>query len=113
MHQGCTLSHILFLVKSFIELVRFVFTIPGVSLFLSNRLNQDPIEKFFGQQRQRGGTHENPNASQFLKNTQALRVINTTCGAIRGNCRGDKGKQKRVAVENLENTPLSKRKRKH
>ena len=113
MHQGCPLSHILFLVKSFIELVKFVFTIPGVFLFLSNRLNQDPIEKFFGQQRQRGGTHKNPNASQFLKNTQALRVINTTCGAIKGNCRGDNGKQKRGAVENLENTPLSKHKRKH
>ena len=82
-------------------------------LFLSNRLNKDPMEKFFGQQWQRGATHEYPNASQFLKNTQALRVINTTCGAIRGNCREDKGKQKRVSVENLENTPLSKRRRKH
>ncbi len=65
-----------------------VFGIPGVSVLLSNRLCQDPLEKFFGQQRQRGRTHDNPNVAEFIKNTQALRVINTTCGGVRGNCRG-------------------------
>ena len=66
---------ICFLVGSFVELVRYVFTIPVVL----NRLCQDPLEKFFGQQRQRGRTHENSNVMGFIKNTHALRVINSTC----------------------------------
>ena len=70
------------------EIVAFVFTIPGVKLFLSNRLCQDPIEKFFGQQRQRGAVNENPNARDFIKNTQALRVVNGACRDVKGNCRG-------------------------
>ena len=56
--------------------------IPGVTLFLSNAICQDPLEKFFGQQRQRGRTNENPNVFEFIKNTQALRVINSTCSDI-------------------------------
>ena len=75
-------------VTSFVELVEYVFTIPGVSVFLSNRLCQDPLEKFFGQQRQRGRVNENPSTTEFLRNTQALRVISNTCSKIRGNCRG-------------------------
>ena len=45
--------------KSFGELVRHLFTIPGVDSFLSQRLCQDPLERFFGTQRQRGGVHDN------------------------------------------------------
>ena len=81
-------------------------------MFLSNRLSQDPVEKFFGQQRQRGSSNDNPNANQFLKNTQTIRVINTTCLNIRGNCRGtDKvetlqAQQKWIAGK--ENKPLPK-----
>jgi len=66
-------------VFSFVELVEFVFTIPGVKAFLSERISQDPLEKFFGCQRQRGRVNENPTAMQFYKNTQALRVVNTVC----------------------------------
>ena len=61
-----------FAVRSFIEFVEFVFTIPGVHVFLSNKLSQDNLEKFFGQQRQRGRVNENPDAMEFIKNTQAL-----------------------------------------
>ena len=47
------------------------------------------MENFFGCQRQRGRTGENPNVDQFCKNTQALRVINSVCAHVpRGNCRG-------------------------
>ena len=87
---------------SFVELARYVFTIPGVTVILSNRLCQDPLENFFGQQRQRGRTNENPNVRDFMKNTQALRIINNTCGNIRGNCRGsleDQNLQKRLEDE--------------
>ena len=58
-------------------------------VFLSERLCQDPLERFFGCQRQRGGNHKNPTVQEFYKNTQALRVINSFCvGTMKGNCRG-------------------------
>ena len=76
-----------FSVHSFGELVKFVFTIPGVSVFLSNRICQDPLEKFFGQQHQRGRVNETPSVGEFLHNTQALRVIQNMCRSFRGNCR--------------------------
>lgn len=74
--------------KSFVDLVRYLFSIPGVTSFLSNKICQDPLENFFGCQRQRGGTSTNPNVSEFTHNTQALRVINSFCvGPAKGNCR--------------------------
>ena len=50
--------------------------------FLSNRICQDPPENIFGCQRQRGGTTDNPNVAEFLKNTQALRVVNSFCRGL-------------------------------
>ncbi len=95
------------------ELVEYIFTIPGVTVFLSNRVCQDPLENFFGQQRQRGRVNENPNVSEFVKNTQALRVVNSSCATVRGNCRGAQKKKKKDAPLEVENTPLQKRKTKH
>ena len=92
--------------KSFLELVRYIFTIPEVKCFLSERLSQDPLENFFGCQRQRRGAHENPNVHEFCKNTNALKVINSVCGNVsKGNCRGNK-KDLDVQVESI---PLRKR----
>ena len=63
--------------SSFIELVPFLFTLPGVTGFLSNKINQDPLEKFFGIQRQAGRSNDNPTVSQFIKNTDTIRIINS------------------------------------
>ena len=74
--------------NSFIELITYLFTLPGVKYFLSEKICQDPLERFFGCQRQRGGTHDNPNTLEFYRNTQALRVVNSFCRpSIKGNCR--------------------------
>ena len=90
------------------ELVRYVFTIPGVQSFLSQRICQDPLENFFGCQRQRGGVHDNPNVQEFMKNTQALRVINSFCkGPAKGNCCGSR-REDSLEKEN-SNEPLPKR----
>jgi hypothetical protein len=35
-----------FAARSFVELVKYIFTIPGVQFFLSEKISQDPIEKF-------------------------------------------------------------------
>ena len=75
-------------------------------MFLSERLSKDPLENFFGCQRQRRGAHENPkHVSEFCKNTNTLRVINAVCGNVsRGNCRGNK-----QAIDlQVESRPLRK-----
>ena len=113
-HYHTNDSHVHYLftppVKSFVALVQFVFTIPGVSSFLSEKLCQDPLEKFFGCQRQRGRVNENPTVHEFCQNTQALRVVNSMCQNVsRGNCRR---KRKLTDVE-TENMPLIKRRRSH
>ena len=97
--------------KSFVELVRYVFTLPDVRSFLSQRVCQDPLERFFGCQRQRGGVHDNPNFQEFMKNTQALRVVKSVAwkGPTRGNCRGG---DKDTGKENIHE-PLPKRPRKN
>lgn len=72
----------------------------------SERISQDPLENFFGCQRQRGGTSKNPNVKEFCKNTQALRVINSVCGSVsRGITRG----KKQITDLQTENKPLQKR----
>ena len=105
-----------FAVKAFTELVRYIFTaFDGVKFFLSSHVNQDPLEKFFGCQRQRGKANENPDIPSFCKNTQALRVIGNTCrDSVKGNCRGTNinGSRKRTMTEE-DIAPLPKRRRKH
>lgn len=88
------------------ELLQFLFDIPDVDSFLSQRLCQDPLERFFGCQRQRGGVHENPNAAEFMKNIQAIRVIGSLPHSYSGNCRGSYND---VGV--IDPDPLKKRRR--
>ena len=64
---------------SLIELIKYLFTLPDVKSFLSEKISQDPLEQFFGCQRQRGRSSDNPNVKEFCKNTQALRVVNSLC----------------------------------
>ena len=47
-------------------LSKLAFTIPGLKVFLSEQLCQDPLE-CFGCQSQRGGSSENPNTVEFCK----------------------------------------------
>lgn len=93
-------------VKSFVELVKFIFKIPGVSEFLSRNICQDPLEKFFGCQRQMGATHSHPSLNDYQRNAQALRVVNSFCkDIVKGNCRGSK---RPIDKENCDQ-PLPKR----
>ena len=94
-------------VKSFVELIRYIFTIPGVKVFLSEKICQHPLEKFFGCQRQHGAVNDNPNVQQFCCNTRALRTIQGICPDVKGNCRGLKRPH---AIDwEKENVPLPKR----
>ena len=98
----CTLSPYSEVILAF---VKYLFSQPGVECFLSGKLCQDPLEKFFGCQRQRGGVNENPTVHEFCSNTQVLRVVNSFCQDVsRGNCHGQVGK---IELEK-ENIPLPK-----
>jgi len=66
-------------------------------------------ENFLGCVRQRGGAHANPNAVEFLNNTQVLRVVNTCKPVARGNCRGNNMECDGPAEQ--ENIPLPRRKK--
>ena len=97
-------------VNSFIGLVQYLFTLEGVESFLSQRIGQDPLQKFFGCQRQRGATIDNPNVSKFQKNMQTIRIVDSMCRpSVRGNCREVKNQH---PIDPNENTPLLKRKSK-
>eukprot|EP00731_Ephydatia_muelleri_P024487 Em0016g758a len=94
---------------SFLELVPYLFSMPDIQSFLCQRLCQDPLERFFGLQRQRGGVHENPNAVEFAKNTQALRVMKSVGKSSSfGNCR--RGLIEQASMDELCE-PLPKRRR--
>ena len=99
-------------VNSLIGLHNYIFTLPGTKYFLTAKLNQDPLEKFFGLQRQRGAVNDNPNVKDFQLNTQALRVISSVCGSVRGNVRGVDKYGKRYRDEDIDMGPLKKRSRK-
>ena len=63
--------------NSFVRLVQYLFTINGVEIFLSSKLNQDVLEKYFGIMRQNRGSNENPTISEFKDIT---RVGNSVLG---------------------------------
>ena len=79
--------------------------------FLSGNLCQDPLENYFGCQRQRGGTSDNPSVHEFYQNAQSLRVVNSFCrGPVSGNCRGNRATE--CTMDEFSCTPLPKRRKK-
>jgi len=96
-------------VHSLLELIPFLFSIPGETCFLSEKLSQDALEKFFGCQCQKGRTNDNPKVYEFLCNTQSLRVIDSIkVDAITGSCRGTKKKSYDLEMVDL-NKPLKEK----
>ena len=104
----------IFVVSSFLELLPVVLAIPGTKLFLSDRINQDPLEKFFGRLRQQGRAHQNPTVAEALKSVQTLRVIDSVWvdDVTGSNCRGRRRKRKFLEAEDCLHKPLPKRRRK-
>lgn len=89
-------------------MTKYLFDQPNIKSFLSEKISQDPLENFFGIQRQRGRVNENPNVREFCQNTQALRVIDSVCTNVsRGNTRGNKSDDGDI----ISDQPLAKRRR--
>lgn len=100
--------HSISIVKSFVEMARFLLEQEGVKFLLSERFCQDPIEEFFSQQRSRGGRNDNPTVHQFCDNTVSLRVQKTAAlKPLHGNC----SKKRHLQPIIVDDTPLKKRKR--
>lgn len=96
-------------VNSFLEFVPDILGLPGVSYFLSDKINQDPLENFFGLIRQHGRVNNNPTVYQAMKSTQTLRVIKSIAiDDVIGNCRGRK---RAMSFDDIDGSPMPKKKR--
>jgi hypothetical protein len=94
-----------------VEIIPFLLKVKGVRYVLTEKFCQDPLESFFGKQRMKGGSNDNPNVATFLKNTSSLRVQGSVAmKPIRGNCRRGRGKENMNDIE-VDDSPLPKRKR--
>ena len=80
-------------------------SLSGVEVFLSDRINQDPLKKHFGRLRQQGHTNQNPTVAEALKNTETLRVVDSVWLDITGNRRG----RKRKFILTDDNQPVPKK----
>ena len=85
---------------------RFLLGTAGVKYILSERFTQDPVESFFGHQRQRGGGRDNPTAQQFMQATQSIRVQQSTRPVTGSNVRACS-----KSVEHDVHAPVPKRRR--
>lgn len=99
--------------NSFVELTKYIFTKEaGVRVFLSERLSQDPLESFFGKQRQRGGGCDNPTVDLFLSGTSSIRAQGcVSLQPLRGNCNRKRQLTDDDVQAMLVDEPLAKRKR--
>ena len=88
-------------------MAKFILSQKEGLFILSERLNQDPLESFFGKQRARGGRSDNPNVRSFLYNMQAIRVQRTMAIRHGGNVRKRK-LQWTTDIDDLSR-PLKKR----
>jgi hypothetical protein len=67
-HEGLQIT-----AHSTVEVVKFLLS-HGLNSVLTERFQQDPLEEYFGNQRQRGRRSDNPDALQFAYNDRALDV---------------------------------------
>ena len=85
---------------------------PGVGYFLSDKLNQDPLEEHFGRQRGAIGGSDNPTFEQYALTERKLQVakddlIRVLHGNTRARCR--KGDNKRIIPSQEQALPRSKK----
>ena len=94
--------------KAFTEMSKYLLNTSGVHFILSERFTQDPLESFFGHQRQRGGGRDNPTAQQFMQDTQSIRVQHSCKPLAGSNVRTSKH---HMEVDANLDMPIPKRRR--
>lgn len=61
----------------------------GLNFIFTRRLNQDPLEKFFGAIRQQGGNRRDPTPIQFRRAFSKLFITNMLKSSPSSNCQED------------------------
>ena len=99
-------------VRSFVELVPLLLRMDGVKYFLSDKLNQDPVEEHFAKHRARLGGSDNPTVEQYMLTERKLVVAKSELIlAFRGgNFRGKKRKQITIDVNDDRTLPKKPKK---
>ena len=83
----------------------------GVDIFLSDKLNQDPLEEHFGMVRSGGGASENPTQERFGQmNRKIVLVKSDMIQVTRGNTR--ERVRENVAIDIYGKRQLPKRPKK-
>lgn len=94
---------------SFIELVPLLLKMNGVDYFLSEKLNQDPVEEHFGKHRSKLGGSDNPTLQQYMQSEKKIIVGKSSIlTSLTGNTRG-KLREEKVNV--VDEAPLRKRRK--
>ena len=97
--KNLDITSTLLLVRSFVEFVPHVLELHGVDYFLSDKLNQDPVEEHFGQIRSRGRGSGNPTLEQYGYMNRKVTVVKSEMIQVtKGNTRGRVKENTRVDV---------------
>ena len=80
-----------------------------MTFFLSDKLNQDPVEEFFSKQRGAGGHNDNPTVEQFSHHTLD-NIVAGSCarGSRRANVRTASEPGQKLSDEPFEEEASSK-----
>ena len=96
--------------RSFVELVPYLLQFEGFDYFLSDKLNQDPLEEHFSKQRMRGGGNDNPTLLEYGFNERNIIVAKSDMLlTMRGNTRGRVRELDEIDIH--DETELPKRKK--
>ncbi|XP_077866435.1 uncharacterized protein LOC144354656 [Saccoglossus kowalevskii] len=101
-----TIEGIFMTVNSFVEVTQYLLNQPGIVCVLSEKFNQDPLERYFGNHRQMKEGNESLSVQQFWHTSNTLQLRTSNMLRVHGsNVRGP------VADGTVDNTPLPKRRR--
>lgn len=92
------------------ELVPQLLRLEGVQYFLSDRLNQDPVEEHFGKQRSHGGGNTHPSALEYGHNERKIVSKSDMIRMMHGNTRGRIRDDRQIDIR--DDRALAKRQRK-
>ena len=94
-------------VHSVIKDTKYLLT-QGMEFVLTERINQDCAEEYFGRQRSAGCRSDNPSISEFGYNDNTIRIQRSVI-PVCGNTRGAHKSKRNVSWSVVDETPLPKR----
>ena len=91
---------------SVIEVTKYLLA-QGMEFVLTERFNQDCVEKYFGRHGSAGCWSDNPSKSQFCYNDNTIQMQYYVV-RVTGNTRGAYKSKQRVSLSVVDETPLPK-----